>query len=115
MKKPLILFVVLFLFFMNVNSFAQLTMTHGDVYNYNVGDVFLIRSYCDPVPGGGYNPIDTLFEKTTILNKYVSLNSDTVFYTCLVKTKYVQSFTPWAQPPYFTITYHTLTDTLFYT
>ncbi|MCE9540604.1 MAG: hypothetical protein K8R85_15500, partial [Bacteroidetes bacterium] len=115
MKKLLILFVLISLSLLNLNSFAQLTMTHGDVYNYNVGDVFLIRSYCQHVAEPGYNSTDTTFEKTTILNKYFSLNADTVFYNCLTRTKNVQSFYPWGQPPYFTVTYHTLNDTLFYT
>ncbi len=113
MKKVLIFFAVISLSIINLNCFAQLTMTHGDVYNYNVGDIFLIRSYCHNVSGNQFDPTDTLYEKTSILNKYFSLNSDTVFYNCLVKTKYVQP-AQWASPP-FIVTYHNITDTLVYT
>ncbi len=41
------------------------------------------------------------------------MSSDTVFYSCLEQTKYV-NFNQWI-PPYFFFTYHTLTDTIFYT
>ena len=87
MKKLLIFFV--FILLINLNSFAQLTMTHGDVYNYNVGDVFIIRSYGKDVSTSFIIPTDTLYEKTTILNKYFSASSDTVFYSFIVKSKYV--------------------------
>lgn len=115
MKKLLILFV--FILLINLNSFAQPTMTHGDVYNYNVGDVFVIRNYSKNVsaPWGGYSPTDSLYEKTTILSKYFSASTDTVFYNCLVKSKYVHYNQPYAQAPYFTVTYSTLANTLFYT
>ncbi|OFY84640.1 MAG: hypothetical protein A3F72_01395 [Bacteroidetes bacterium RIFCSPLOWO2_12_FULL_35_15] len=118
MKKLLLFFVFISLFFKTLNSYAQLTMTHGDAYNYTVGDVFVIHSYSKNVSGPGgysYSPTDSLYEKTTILNKFFSASADTVFYNCLIKTKYVHYNQPYAQAPYFTFTYNTLTDTLFYT
>lgn len=116
MKKRLMLFSLISFSLLNSNSFAQLTMTHGEVYNYNVGDVFLVRSYCQYVAGSSsYNETDTIFEKTTILNKYFSLNGDTVFYNSLINTKDCQSFYPFGQAPYYTVTYNTHNDTSFYT
>ncbi len=108
------LFLLLFLI-INLNSFSQLTMTRGEVYNYNVGDVFLTRHY---VTGGFENNsinLSNLYEKTTVLSKSFSVSFDTVFYNCLVNTKYVHYVQEMFQAPYYSTSYSIDTTTLIFT
>ena len=110
MKKG-ILVALIFLSLMNMNCIAQLTMTHGDVYNYNTGDVFLVRSYAVNSSGSGYPP-DTTYQKTTILNKHFSSSSDTVFYNCFEQKRIVY----WDVPlSHFVSIYNAFADSLYYT
>lgn len=72
--------------------FGQLTLTHGDVYNYNVGDQFLVHKYSTPFIFNPSSPPDPSWDiRTTVLSKTVTPNGDTVKYGCLVETNYMYS------------------------
>lgn len=63
--------VFIFLFF--INTYAQLTLTVGQVYNYNIGDVFQYNytpSYTSPT-----------YITDTVISKTISTSLDTVKYT----------------------------------
>lgn len=61
-----------FIFIFSINTFAQLTLTVGQVYNYNVGDVFQYN----------YSPSSTspTYITDTVISKTISTNLDTVKY-----------------------------------
>jgi hypothetical protein len=63
--------VFIFLFF--INTYAQLTLTVGQVYNYNIGDVFQYN----------YTPSSTspTYITDTVISKTISTSLDTVKYT----------------------------------
>lgn len=67
--KPL--FTTLFIFLYSLN-YSQ-TLTNRQVYDFEVGDVFQTRVYHSS------NTVPTFFSDT-VINKYFSLNNDTVFY-----------------------------------
>lgn len=72
--------------------FGQLTLSHGDVYNYNVGDQLLVHRYSTPFTPNPSSPPDPSWdERTTVLSKTVTPNGDTVKYGCLVETNYMYS------------------------
>lgn len=61
-----------FIFIFSINTFAQITLTVGQVYNYNVGDVFQYN----------YTPSSTspTYITDTVFSKTISTNLDTVKY-----------------------------------
>lgn len=69
MKKYLLLLVICFSL-IDVN--AQSLMTVGEIYDYNIGDIFILK-------GGNWGPPRYL--KTIITDKYFSSLHDTVYYT----------------------------------
>lgn len=72
--------------------FGQLSLSHGDVYDYNVGDQFLVHRYSAPFNPNPSSPPDPSWdERTTVLSKTVTPNGDTVKYGCLVETNYMYS------------------------
>jgi hypothetical protein len=70
MKKLLLVFFLSFSFF----SKAQPQMTYGEVYDYNIGDIYITRG--ESVPPSS----PPIYVKKTITNKYYSSLFDTVFY-----------------------------------
>jgi hypothetical protein len=69
MKKKILL--VLFSFSLSGIK-SQSLMTVGEIYDFDMGDVFITKA-------GGYNSPPT-YEKKIITNRYYSAMSDTVFY-----------------------------------
>ena len=72
-----------------VNCYGQLTMTHGEVFNYDVGDEFCVQykeiAYQQSWPPYWLQPYT--YYKTTILSKSFSSLMDTVFYNCKNETQ----------------------------
>jgi hypothetical protein len=84
--------------------FSQNYLTVGQVYNFNVGDVFEAES------GQTEFAIPPTYNLTIVLAKWYSAHSDTVFY----KDRLVY-YTPPACPPPCAGTFNTRVDTIFYT
>lgn len=78
MKSSLLLLSILL---MSIKTNGQTYLTHGQVYNFDIGDVLQIR--CE-TPWNSSNPYK--YETKTITNKTYSPNSDTVFYTVNIDT-----------------------------
>jgi len=68
-----IFFQILF-FFLAIDIPAQKYLTNGQVYNYNIGDVFEEEDYANPLSGP---PHYSLF---IVLGKAYSIASDTIYY-----------------------------------
>lgn len=78
MKSPLLL---MFTLLISINIIGQNYLTHGQVYNFDIGDIFQIR--CE-TPWNSSYPFK--YETRTIANKTYSQNSDTIFYTVNIDT-----------------------------
>jgi len=102
MKK--ILFILLFIFGGAFIAFSQSFLTVGQVYNFNVGDVF--ETECGTSPSQG----PPIYYLTIVLAKWYSSHSDTVYYK-----DSVVDYSPPGCPPPCTGTFSTGIDTSFYT
>lgn len=86
-------------------SYSQGVITIGDVFDFNIGDVFQYKSELSGQP-----PNATTKE---IINKYFSVSSDTVFYEIEKKSYYTNPV--WNPQPHLEYFYNLDTITEFYT
>lgn len=84
--------------------FSQSYLTVGQVYNFNVGDIFEAEYSTDPPQS------PPIFDLTIVLGKWYSAHSDTVFYR-----DSVVSYAPPACPPPCVGSFSTGIDTISYT
>ncbi len=75
--------IYLFLVLANI-SIAQEFPTNGEIYDYEVGDIFHYRNIH---AYGEYSPecFDSIFKNTEVVDKYYSVNYDTVCYQYFTK------------------------------
>jgi len=87
MKRTLLILAFLPLFISNIIS--QSISTNGEIYNFDIGDVFHY-SHIMSNPSGG-----SISESNIIITaKYYSSNNDTIFYIRDIKSKSSSSFNP---------------------
>lgn len=87
MKKLYIILIAAFFF--QLNSFSQTALTNGDIFDFEVGDVFQYRiEFGEGEPRG---------EMKTLISKSYSENLDTVFYTFSVL--YYELVVDWSTEP----------------
>ncbi len=101
MKTKLLLFFLLTLSF---TASAQSIMTFRQVYDFSVGDKFQFSGTSFPFPSFPNA------QRTTIMGKYFSANSDTVFYI-----EYHDDYVIWSDGDSVHNDFTTFTDTVFYT
>ena len=114
MYKAKIIFSVLslVLFF---ETHAQDTLSVRDVFNFNIGDLFHYEEDASHyLPGGFYRKVDRI----TIISKYYSANSDTLYYERAIEG-YTENLVPPPSPspyPYeWKYYFHSYEDVVFYT
>ena len=91
MKNTLLFFISFFI--LNNSSIAQDFPTIGEVYDYDIGDVFHHRErFIEGEPNWYYS--DTTIRNMEVVGKYYSENSDTVYYEFLVKKQTIFESNP---------------------
>ncbi len=97
MKAKAILFA--FLYIISSSAFSQNYSTRGEIYDYEVGDVFhyIEDAYAG---GGGYYKVTNI----EITDKYYSPDNDTVYYQQYVEILLDESWPPGAQYDYYSET-----------
>jgi len=95
--------IVLSLVFFSLIQFAhaQEPLSIGQIYNYDIGDIFQIAWSASDKYGESSNT------DIEIIDKYYNQNTDTVFYVRYIKKEYSSSDEPWNHYAYYT-------DTIFY-
>ena len=93
MKNIKFISICLFLLLADV-SFSQDFPTIGEVYDYDIGDIFHKRIV--NVYGGGDYPlmIDTILKNFEVVDKYFSPNLDTVWYEYFIKKQEMYNLEP---------------------
>jgi hypothetical protein len=102
MKKSYFISVI-FIFAINFHSYSQQIMTLGEIYDFNIGDIFEYKRH-----GNGTPPNN---QRVTITNKYTT--TDTVFYGRL-RESYGVIYVPTPTPHADTV-FVTSNDTIYYT
>ncbi|NOR87003.1 MAG: T9SS type A sorting domain-containing protein [Bacteroidales bacterium] len=77
------IFCILFLSLANI-SFAQEYPTIGEIYDYDIGDIFHISEIYE-YGESGIQYIESTYKNIEVLDKYYSLNEDTVYYDLFIK------------------------------
>lgn len=81
-------------------------MTSGEIYDYNIGDIFQFHNGCYNPPSPGS------YVEQVVTGKWFSTLNDTVFYERKISIK---SYTFIPLPPHIDSTFNTYMDTVFYT
>lgn len=111
MKKFLLQFnrfsihILLLVFFLQATKAnAQEPLSIGEIYDYEIGDIFQISWSASAKYGEGY------MKDIEILGKYYNQNADTVFYTRYIKKTFSSSDEPWNHYSYYndTVSYGNL-------
>jgi hypothetical protein len=84
---------------MPLKNIGQDTLTIGEVYDFEVGDVFHIREYDVGLQSGYYY---YTVKNIEIADKFYSIDNDTVFYLCNVDYKDSSVYEPSWQYQYYT-------------
>lgn len=89
MKKTFI-FLVILLFFSNISGFSQDISTNGEIYNYDLGDIF---HYVNQ-GGSGYEGY-LITMNDSIVEKYYTENFDTLIYKVYRNSREISSWDPY--------------------
>ncbi|OYT17714.1 MAG: hypothetical protein B7C24_01125 [Bacteroidetes bacterium 4572_77] len=95
--------------FLGSSAWAQEYSTRGEIYDFDIGDIFQIE-FWETSASGGHSDIDNI----EIVDKYYSEEEDTVFYTRYIKHKYSSSDYPeWQYSYYYDTVYYYDLDNIF--
>jgi hypothetical protein len=110
-KISLVSALILVVCFMPLKNSGQDTLTNGEVYDFEVGDIFHIRGYDVGLQSGYYY---YTVKNIQIADKYYSNENDTVYYICNVDYKDSSVIEPFWQYYYYTetIAYYDLNQSL---
>jgi hypothetical protein len=78
------------------SSNAQDYSTWGEIYDYNIGDLFHYTDYANGNQGGGY----LKYTNSQVIDKEYSSNGDTVIYTMWIEEAYSEVPTVWTYSSY---------------